>query len=73
MKSISTINPAITENMEYSIVEACAPFISLKLGVSLDHAWCTTALNTLNKRHISQDEAKLNSVHSLSDCRVMLV
>jgi len=33
MKSISTINPAITENMEGLIVKVCASFIDLKLGV----------------------------------------
>ena len=37
MKSISTINPAIIENMEWSIVEVCASFINLKVGTSLDH------------------------------------
>ena len=37
MKSISTINPAITENMECSIVKARASFIDLKVGVSLGH------------------------------------
>jgi len=35
MKSISTINPAITENTKYSIVKVCASFINLKVGVSL--------------------------------------
>ena len=41
MRSISTVNPAITENTECSIVKACASFINflinLKVGVSLDH------------------------------------
>ena len=37
MKSISTINPAIVENTEYLIVEACASFTNLKVNVSLDH------------------------------------
>ena len=37
MKSISTINSAITENTECSIVKMCASFIDLKVGVSLDH------------------------------------
>ena len=36
LKSISTINPAITENTECSIVK-CASFINLKVGVSLNH------------------------------------
>ena len=36
-KSISTINPAITENKECSIVNVRASFISLKVGVSLDY------------------------------------
>jgi len=36
MKNISTINPAITENKECSIIKACASFIDLKVGVSLD-------------------------------------
>ena len=36
-KSIYTINPAITENTECLIVKACASFINLKLGVSLDY------------------------------------
>ena len=37
MKSISTINPAIMENTECLIVKVHAPFIDLKVGVSLDH------------------------------------
>jgi len=37
MKSISTINPAITENMECSIIKVYASFIDLKVCVSLDH------------------------------------
>ena len=36
-KSISTINPAITENTKYSIVKRHASFIDLKVGVSLNH------------------------------------
>jgi len=36
MKSISTINPAITENAECSIAKVLASFINLKVGVSLD-------------------------------------
>ena len=35
MKSNSTINLAITENTECSVVKACASFIDLKVGVSL--------------------------------------
>jgi len=37
MKSISTINPAITINMERSIVKVRASFINLKVGVLLRH------------------------------------
>ena len=37
IKSVSTINPAITENMEWSIVKACTPVINLKVGVPFDH------------------------------------
>jgi len=37
MKSISTINLAIMENTECSIVEVHAPVIDLIMGVSLDH------------------------------------
>jgi len=37
MKSISTINPVITQNTEYSIVKVHSSFIDLKLGVLLDH------------------------------------
>ena len=37
MKSISTINPAIMENVKRSIVEMCTQYINLKVGVSLDH------------------------------------
>ena len=33
MKSISTINPAITENMDGTIVKVCAPVIDIKVGV----------------------------------------
>ena len=35
MKSIPTINSAITVNTECSIVKACAPVIDLNVGVSL--------------------------------------
>jgi len=35
MKSISTIIPAITKNMECLIAEACTPDINLKVGMSL--------------------------------------
>ena len=34
MKSISTINPAIMENTEYSVH---ASFVDLKVGALLDH------------------------------------
>ena len=37
MKSISTINPAIMENTEYSIVAVHASFVDLKVGALLDH------------------------------------
>jgi len=37
MKSFSTINPAIAENMDCSIVEAHAPAINQIVGVLLDH------------------------------------
>ena len=37
MKSISTINPAITTKMQSSIVKVCNPVIGLKVGVLLDH------------------------------------
>ena len=37
MKSISTINPAITENTECLIIKACASFVNLKVGVLFDH------------------------------------
>jgi len=37
MKSISTINPTITENTECLIGNARASFIDLKVCVSLDH------------------------------------
>ena len=37
MKSTSTINPAITDSTEWSIVKACASLIDLKVGVSLNH------------------------------------
>ena len=37
MKGISTINPAITENMECLIINVHASFINLKVGVSLDY------------------------------------
>ena len=39
MKSVSTINLAIMENVECSIVKAFASFIDLKVGVSLDHCF----------------------------------
>ena len=37
MKSISSFNLAITENMECLIVKGHASFINLKVGVSFDH------------------------------------
>ena len=37
MKSISTINPAFTENMECLVVNARTSFINLKVGVLLDY------------------------------------
>jgi len=37
MKSISTINPAVAENMKCPTINAHAPFINLKVGVLLDH------------------------------------
>jgi len=37
MKSISTINPAITESMQHSIAKVHAPVIKLKVGLLLDH------------------------------------
>ena len=37
MKSISKINPPITENTEYLIIKVHAPFIDLKVDVLLDH------------------------------------
>ena len=36
MKGISTINPAITENTEFSIIKMHAISINIKVGVSLD-------------------------------------
>ena len=36
-KSISTINPTITENAECSIIKVQALFINLNVGVSLDY------------------------------------
>ena len=36
MKSICTINPAITENTECLIINVLASLINLKVGVSLD-------------------------------------
>ena len=37
MKSISTINPAITENTECQTIEVCTSIIDLEEGVSFDH------------------------------------
>ena len=37
MKTISSITPAIIENMEYTIVKAHVPVIDMKLGVSTWH------------------------------------
>ena len=37
MNSISTINPAITENTECLIIKAHLSLINLKVGVLLDH------------------------------------
>ena len=37
VKSVSTINPVITENTECSIVKVRTTFMDLKVGVSLDH------------------------------------
>ena len=40
MKSISTINPAIMENTDGTIIKASAPVIDIKVGVS----WCIITL-----------------------------
>jgi len=37
MESISTINAAIMENTQCSIIKTHTPSINLKVGVSLDH------------------------------------
>ena len=47
MKSISTINPAITENTECLIVKAGTSFIDLKVGVSLDHGVSLRSISLL--------------------------
>ena len=39
MNSISTINPAITENMECLIIKAHSPVIDIKVGVSLNKVY----------------------------------
>ena len=36
MKSISTFNPAITENKEYTIINMCAPAIDIKVSASFN-------------------------------------
>jgi len=46
-KSISTINPAITKNMEHSIVNAHTSFINLKVGVLLDYYGLFTSENLM--------------------------
>jgi len=38
MKSISTTNPAIMENMKSSIIKTLAPIIDLQVGLSLDRS-----------------------------------
>ena len=45
IKTISTINPSVTESKERSMVEACAPVIDLKVGVLLSHgvSLCSTS------------------------------
>ena len=66
MKSISTINPAITENMESSIVEASTPIINLKVGVSLDHcaSLCFVSLPVLQT--LQEKFQEKNSIKSAS-------
>ena len=49
-KSNSTINPAITENMECLIIKAHASFINLKVGVSLNHDVSLCFVSLLNFR-----------------------
>ena len=44
MKSISTVNPAIMENTECTIVEVCAPIIDKKSGLSTALAGCIIML-----------------------------
>ena len=38
MKSISTINPSVKENMDGTIVKAYAPVIDIQVGVSHLHS-----------------------------------
>ena len=62
-KSISTINSAITENMECPIINVHASFINLKVGVSLDYyalltSSCSNILcNVPSKNNIRSDPA----------------
>jgi len=44
MKSISTINPAITENTDGTIVKVRAPVIDIKVGVNVALTQCITTL-----------------------------
>ena len=44
MKSISTINPAIMENMDGTIVKARAPVINIKVGVPVALTRCIITL-----------------------------
>jgi len=60
-KSISTINPAITEHMECLIVEVRAPTIDLKVGVLLDHSVSQVRAGSKMKH------SELNRLYCLSD------
>ena len=72
MKSMSTINPAIKENTEFSIVKMCVSFINLKVGlsfVSLHFAYLQLFKNV--KQHSKQripKEAPLLALHLLESC-----
>ena len=55
MKSISTINVAIMENVECSIIKTCAPANNFKVGMLLDY-YCLVDMKkmTLTKKLITR-------------------
>jgi len=70
MKSISIINPAITENTECLIVKAHASFIDLKVDVSLNHGASLSFILLLAFRACWATFQAKNNIRSAPACQL---